>query len=143
MEQTKHDQDFYLALLDFVLSARQSVVAAGNDHGLTAIQAITLLMLDGDKPRPMKEFCTLYHCDASNITGIIDGLERKGLVNRKNDPHDRRIKNIQLSAKGKVLQQKMLRQLSSDSVQLIDPLQDNEKKTLKKAFEKISATHAA
>ena len=37
----------------------------------------------------------------SNITGIIDRMERDGLVTRGADPTDRRVKRIRMTAEGK------------------------------------------
>jgi DNA-binding MarR family transcriptional regulator len=40
-------------------------------------------------------------CDASNVTGIVDRLETRGLIARGNAAHDRRIKTITLTTHGK------------------------------------------
>jgi len=51
--------------------------------------------------------CTLtqlrkeMHVSAPTITGIIDRLERDGYVKRSTDPHDRRVKNVVLTKKGR------------------------------------------
>lgn len=39
----------------------------------------------------------------ANITGLVDRLEKAGLVRRTRDPHDRRTNRIVLTAKGKAL----------------------------------------
>jgi DNA-binding MarR family transcriptional regulator len=44
-------------------------------------------------------------CDNSNVTGIIDRLEERGLVERRNAPHDRRVKLVALTPEGKRLKQ--------------------------------------
>ena len=78
MHSNRISSNFYLSLLEFLLAGKQHIVAIGTEFGLTSIQAITLLLLDSTQPRPMKSFCAFYHCDASNITGIIDGLDLGG-----------------------------------------------------------------
>jgi DNA-binding MarR family transcriptional regulator len=40
-------------------------------------------------------------CDASNVTGIVDRLESRGLIVRGAAVHDRRIKTITLTPRGK------------------------------------------
>jgi len=40
-------------------------------------------------------------CDASNATGIVDRLERRGLIERSNDPADRRVKWVCLTDEGR------------------------------------------
>jgi DNA-binding MarR family transcriptional regulator len=39
-------------------------------------------------------------CDASNVTGIVDRLEERGLVRRQAAGHDRRVKELTLTAAG-------------------------------------------
>src|SRR5207247_2019312 len=95
---------FYFALVSFLLQAKQQVVAISGEFGLTSIQALTLLQVDTIEAPSMSSFCKLYDCDASNITGIIDGLEQKGLVARRPHPSDRRIKIIHLEKAGKAMQ---------------------------------------
>lgn len=132
--------NFYLSLLEFLMTAKQHIVAIGDEFGLTSIQAITLLLVDEHNPRPMKSFCMLYHCDASNITGIVDGLEKKGLVSRQNDPNDRRIKVICLEAAGKKLQQVIIERLDDINGFLFEPLNDTEKQQFVHIVEKIAQT---
>lgn len=130
---------FYLSLLEFLMNAKQHIMAIGAEFGLTSIQAITLLLIDEHRPRPMKSFCRLYHCDASNITGIIDGLEKKGLVSRQNDPNDRRIKVICLESAGKKMQQLIITRLDEANDFLFAPLDDTEKQQFITVVEKIAA----
>ena len=138
MHSSRISHHFYLALLEFLMTAKQHVMAIGGEFGITSIQAVTLLLLDASEPRPMKNFCQLYHCDASNITGIIDGLEKKGLVSRQNDPNDRRVKVVQLEAAGKKLQQTIIERLDADSGFLFDPLTDDETQQFTHIVEKLA-----
>lgn len=139
MKQSKITPSFYLALLEFLMNAKQQVVAIGTEFDLSSIQVITLLLVDEHQPRPMKNFCTLYHCDASNITGIVDGLEQKGLVSRQNDPSDRRIKTIHLEAAGKRLQQTIIHQLTDESDFLFGSLNDVEISQFVHIIKKLTA----
>ncbi len=123
------------------MTAKQHIVAIGGEFGLTSIQAVTLLLLDATTPRPMKNFCTVYHCDASNITGIVDGLESKGLVSRQSDAHDRRIKVIQLESAGQRMQQRILERLAADSGYLFDPLNATEVQQFVRIVEKLAAAN--
>lgn len=121
------------------MNVKQNIVTIGAEFGLSSIQAITLLLTDSGKPRPMKNFCTLYNCDASNITGIIDGLEQKGLVSRQNDPKDRRIKIICLEPSGKKMQRAIIERLSTNNGFLFDPLSETEARQFVSIIEKFAA----
>lgn len=131
---------FYLSLIEFLMTAKQHIMAIGGEFGLTSIQAITLLLIDEYHPRPMKSFCMLFHCDASNITGIVDGLEKKGLVSRQNDANDRRIKVICLEPAGKKLQHTIIERLDAIDGFLFDPLDAAEKQQFMHIVEKITAS---
>ncbi|MFF0744143.1 MarR family winged helix-turn-helix transcriptional regulator [Streptomyces sp. NPDC004111] len=67
--------------------------------GLTPSQAKALSVLRG-APAPMRALATTLACDASNITGIVDRLEKRELVRREPSATDRRVKNVVLTALG-------------------------------------------
>ncbi|WRZ95789.1 MarR family transcriptional regulator [Streptomyces sp. NBC_01007] len=73
-------------------------VAAASEN-LTASQGKTLNVLRRG-PASMSALATTLTCDASNMTGIIDRLEKRGLVRREPRPSDRRVKNVVLTAEG-------------------------------------------
>ncbi|MGW1022132.1 MarR family winged helix-turn-helix transcriptional regulator [Streptomyces sp. NPDC002577] len=64
--------------------------AAGR-HELTGAQARVLGLLSLE-PLPMRRLAQKLKCEPSNVTGIIDRLEVRGLVERRPDPADRRVK---------------------------------------------------
>ncbi|GHC41267.1 MarR family winged helix-turn-helix transcriptional regulator [Streptomyces flavofungini] len=65
-------------------------VAAGK-HALTGAQARVLGLLSLE-PMPMRRIAQKLKCEPSNVTGIVDRLEARGLVERRPDPADRRVK---------------------------------------------------
>ncbi|MFD0356062.1 MarR family winged helix-turn-helix transcriptional regulator [Streptomyces sp. NPDC127110] len=73
--------------------------AAAARHGLTSTQAKVLAQLDG--PVPMRGLAALLACDASNVTGIVDRLQARGLVRREPEPRDRRVKNVVATDEGR------------------------------------------
>ncbi|WP_433571282.1 MarR family winged helix-turn-helix transcriptional regulator [Streptomyces sp. CA-251247] len=60
-------------------------------HSLTGAQARVLGLLTLE-PMPMRRIAVKLKCEPSNITGIVDRLESRGLVERRPDAHDRRVK---------------------------------------------------
>jgi DNA-binding MarR family transcriptional regulator len=60
-----------------------------------------------DQPRTMSEIAAVLRCDNSNVTGIVDGLEEKGLALRESAPGDRRVKLIALSPEGRKLHNRL------------------------------------
>jgi DNA-binding MarR family transcriptional regulator len=54
----------------------------------------------GHGPRTSGGLAALLACDKTNITGLVDRLEPRGLVRRVRDDGDRRVVNIALTADG-------------------------------------------
>jgi DNA-binding MarR family transcriptional regulator len=49
------------------------------------------------------ELATLLHCDKTNITGLVDRLQRRGLLTREPDPNDRRMTRVHLTPQGEAV----------------------------------------
>lgn len=64
---------------------------AAAEHALTGAQAKLLGLLTLE-PLPMRKLAHKLKCEPSNVTGIVDRLEARGLVERRPDPADRRVK---------------------------------------------------
>lgn len=85
------------------LSALREVRIAGLD--LTLPQAMLLRSLVA--PLPMNQVASRLRCDASNVTGIVDRLEARELVERRPGNADRRVKEIVLTEAGRRLQERV------------------------------------
>jgi DNA-binding MarR family transcriptional regulator len=72
---------------------------AAAERSLTGAQAKVLGLLRLG-PLPMRQIAQTLSCEPSNITGIVDRLELRGLVERQADPADRRIKLVAATAAG-------------------------------------------
>jgi DNA-binding MarR family transcriptional regulator len=80
------------------------------DLGLTPATLGALARLD--EARTMGEIAELLRCDPSNVTGIADALEARGLAHRRPSEADRRVKAIELTAKGERMRQRVIGELS-------------------------------
>ncbi|MBH5334101.1 MarR family transcriptional regulator [Streptomyces pactum] len=97
-------------------------------HGLTATQAKVLAQLGGG-PLPMRGLADRLVCDASNITGVVDRLEERGLVRREPSTTDRRVKHVVTTEEGR----RTIRQVREEmavSRNALDALDDEERATL-------------
>jgi DNA-binding MarR family transcriptional regulator len=65
-----------------------------------------------EEPRTMGAIAELLRCDPSNVTGIVDALEAKGLARRRPSESDRRVKVIELTAKGQKMRGRLMAKLS-------------------------------
>ena len=79
----------------------------------------------------------------ATITGLLDGLERDGLVRRLPDVTDRRMLRLQLTDKGRDLLSQMLPDHFCRTTDLMANLTDSEKKTLIKLLNKVRTRTSA
>ena len=68
--------------------------------GLSPMEVHALRVLNVDAPTATLELAGHIHCEPSNITTIVHRLERAGLITRKPDPDDRRVRLITLTKRG-------------------------------------------
>ena len=88
-------------------------------------QALRLL----DDPVPMGDLAQVMHCDASNITGIVDRLEARGFLERQVDALDRRVKRLVVTEAGHELLQRYEERLFA-TFPLLDRLSTSERADL-------------
>jgi MarR family transcriptional regulator, organic hydroperoxide resistance regulator len=82
-----------------MVTNKQRLFAMAQEFELAPQQAIALRML-GTGPKPMGELAKMLFCDSSNVTGISDRLEERGLVRREASAEDRRVKLLRLTDEG-------------------------------------------
>ncbi len=96
-----------------MMSQRRRFLAVAAELDLHPAQAGALLQMEPDAPLPMNELASRLHCDNSNVTGIVDRLEARGLVTRRPDEHDRRVKQVALTPLGVEVTRRMRSTMSN------------------------------
>ena len=82
------------------MARKEHMVTVAAEFELSSPQAHLLRLLQHGPARTMTSIADALACDASNVTGIVDCLETRGLITRCCAGHDRRIKTITLTASG-------------------------------------------
>lgn len=100
------EEDVVDVLLASMAGFRHHVMEVWHELDLTPPLAIALRQLH-EGPRSQRELAASLGYDPSNITGLADKLEERGLVERQIDPDDRRVKKLVLSASGRTLMEVM------------------------------------
>jgi len=85
---------------------RRRFLIAALELELHPAQAGALLNLD--HALRMHELATVLACDNSNVTGIVDRLEARGLVAREASLNDRRVKLVALTPDGRRVRERLL-----------------------------------
>jgi len=102
------------------------------EHGLS-LSAFNLLMIvsrSGSEGCPLYEIGELLLVSRANITGLMDCLERKALVERVSDERDRRVRVARLTQKGGALLQSLLPDHYSEVKMICSGLSNTEKSQL-------------
>ncbi|HET9379566.1 MAG TPA: MarR family transcriptional regulator [Streptomyces sp.] len=107
--------------------------AAG--HALTGAQA-KLLGLLSLEPLPMRKLAQQLKCEPSNVTGIVDRLEARGLVERRPAPADRRVKVAAATDEGRRVARSLRESLRFARAPLA-ALTDDERVALRNALRRM------
>jgi DNA-binding MarR family transcriptional regulator len=87
-------------LVQLLHSQRRRFMSIAQEFELAPQQLMALKALGQRGPMPMSELAGALECDTSNVTGIVDRLEERGLVVRGSAPNDRRVKLLSLTERG-------------------------------------------
>jgi MarR family transcriptional regulator, organic hydroperoxide resistance regulator len=93
-------------------SSRHRFMAIAQEFELSPPQIMALKALDPERPVPMSELAGKLHCDNSNVTGIVDRLEDRGLVERRSAERDRRVKMLVVTSEGAEIRERLRERLS-------------------------------
>ncbi len=90
-----------------MMSQRGLFFEVASEFDLAPAQMHALKALEPGKPRPMSELADALRCDNSNVTGIVDRLEDRGLVQRVPSDRDRRVKMLEVTPQGAALRKQL------------------------------------
>jgi DNA-binding MarR family transcriptional regulator len=93
-------EDAWALMGRFFWRQRPRMVRVAGEFGLSPPQLFALRTLEPGNPVPMSALATALHCDNSNVTGLVDGLEAQGLVERRSAQHDRRVRMLVVTERG-------------------------------------------
>lgn len=83
-----------------MMAERRQFLTVAGELDLHPAQAGALVQMDPEVPMPMHELAASLRCDNSNVTGIVDRLEARGLVQRRPYEGDRRVRQVVLTPLG-------------------------------------------
>jgi DNA-binding MarR family transcriptional regulator len=95
----------------FTQRAHLPPLAAGLE--LSPAQCHVLHLIEPGRPVPMGQLAETLACDASNVTGLVDRLESRGLVRRRPSAADRRVKVLDLTPRGSRLRSQFLERMTA------------------------------
>jgi DNA-binding MarR family transcriptional regulator len=114
-ERLRLQLDARLELLTLAGRLRQQWAAHAAAVGLSPAQVSALLTLTPGEAIPMRDLAARLDYDASNLSTLVDRLERRGAIERRPDPADRRVKALALTEAGERLRADFWRDLVADA----------------------------
>ncbi len=133
---------FYIGFTANVL--KNELIRTINDsgHDLTHSQLVILMMLWQKDGRNQNELTGLMYREKTTITRVIEGMEKRGLINREIDTKDRRNKLCYLTEEGHLLRCKLMpivREVNQKAIANIDsPEFDIFKNVIKKVLTNLN-----
>ena len=100
-------------LIQLLLSQRGQLPVLAAALELSPAQCHVLYAIEPGKPVPMKQLAASLSCDASNVTGLVDRLESRGLIRRQPGREDRRVKELDLTPTGARLRAELVARMST------------------------------
>jgi DNA-binding MarR family transcriptional regulator len=95
-------------LYDLVMTERARLPQIAAEFEVSPAQVHALRLLAPGREVPMGRLADALGCDASNVTGIVDRLEARGLVERRARAHDRRVRVLAITGRGARLRKRIL-----------------------------------
>lgn len=96
--QQKAARDVWTLIHELFMDNRPQFMAVCREYELFPPQVMVLRGLE--QPKSMRQIAEMLACDSSNVTGIIDRLEERGLVRRTAAERDRRVTLLVLTEEG-------------------------------------------
>lgn len=131
------DDILYWQLMQVAFRARHGLMELAENHQLTMVQLQALGIVKPGTAVPMNFLATILLCDASNITGIVDRLLQRKLIERTEKPEDRRVKMISLTPEGEKLRRQIFSEFPDYELPQFKQLTEDERNCLRNILTKV------
>jgi DNA-binding MarR family transcriptional regulator len=130
---------FLLARLGFEIKAR-SVVEFARD-GFTPYHFSVLAMLDEGARETQATIADTLRLDRSQLVGLLDSLEQRGLIERRRDQHDRRRQAVSLTSTGRKALVRLRAIIDRIESEFLAPLSAGEREQLQGLLFRLAQHH--
>ena len=107
-----HACEAWQLLMKLFFAQRADLPTVASEFELSPAQCHVLHLIEPGRPVAMGRLAEALACDASNVTGLVDRLESRGLVRRQPSSEDRRIKVLELTPEGVRLRSFVIERMS-------------------------------
>jgi len=110
---TPPPEDAWQLLVRLFFAQRANLPPLAAELQLSPAQCHVLHLIEPERPVPMGQLAETLACDASNVTGLVDRLESRGLVRRRSTAGDRRVKVLVLTPTGSRLRTLLIHRMTA------------------------------
>ena len=131
---------FGVAFVQLARQWRRAIDVRLAQAGLTDATWSPLVYLDGAPDGIVqKDLATLVGIDDSSLVRLVDILERRGLIERRIDEHDRRAKRVVLTVEGREAVRSIRKTLHKAEAEMLALVSDAEIVEMLDIFDRIDA----
>jgi DNA-binding MarR family transcriptional regulator len=128
--------DAWQLLVRFFFAQRAHMPTLTADLELSPAQCHVLHLIEPGQSVPMGHLADRMACDASNVTGLVDRLESRGLLRRRPSDQDRRIRVLQLTPAGLRVRDLLVERMSTPPP-ILDRLSAGERQALVRILRRL------
>jgi DNA-binding MarR family transcriptional regulator len=122
-------------------AAKEQSMSAYEQVGLHPYHHAVLIALGEGSHETQGSIADALGYDRGQLVGLLDELEKRGLVERRRDPHDRRRHVVSVTADGKRMLGGLNTVARKSEDSFLEPLTDKERETLHALLRKLAAKH--
>ncbi|MBI4529867.1 MAG: MarR family transcriptional regulator [Deltaproteobacteria bacterium] len=134
---TRYTTSLWVRFLRFNLLSNKKLQDDLQALDLTPPQFYVLATIGYAGGLPFSDIGEKMMVTVSNLTGIVDRLEEKGLVVRERDNHDRRVVRVRLTEKGSKLHKGSIPVFEKSIAEVFFPLSKSQQKELSSLLRKL------
>lgn len=142
-EQADQSNETYAAVVATYRVMNRGLSELLSREGLTQPQFHALRVLAKRGPTPMKTISDALYVTAANVTGIVDRLESKGLIERSARSGDRRATIIRLTPEGRELQEGVAKKYEKHMQRALRKFDPQEQETLRRLLARLQEEMSA
>jgi DNA-binding MarR family transcriptional regulator len=124
---------------DFILAIRRARARSQEDEDLSLSQWDLLRALADRQEMSCGELATAAGISAPTVTGVLDGLERAGVVKRRRPAHNRRIVTVTLTDEGRARLERKHKRITDQGTRVFKSLEPDERERAGRLLRRLTA----
>lgn len=122
-------------------AAKERAMASYEETGLHPYHYAIMLLLDEGSAETQGSIADALGYDRGQLVGLLDELEKQGLVERERDPNDRRRHLVRMTTEGTKALRRLRALARRNEDEFLEPLSDEEQAQLHALLARLAEKH--